>query len=216
MTNTKKILFSIIFVSSFILSINAQTTHIVETSGNSFSPADLTVEVGDIVEWRNTSQGLHNVVADDGSFTSGSPSTSNWTFQFVFDEVGDNPYYCEIHGAAGGIGMSGVVHVNPVTGVEDDSKKYDYRLDQNYPNPFNPSTTISYAVSQTSKVKLTIFDILGNEVSRLVNDVKTAGEYNVNWTAQNLASGIYMLQLEAISLENNTNFINVKKMILMK
>lgn len=216
MCNVKNVILSIIFGASLILSINAQTIHIVETSGNSFSPADLTVEVGDTVEWRNTSQGLHNVVADDGSFNSGSASTSNWTFQVVFVAEGDDPYYCEIHGGAGGVGMSGEVHVNPVTGVENDSKKFDYRLSQNYPNPFNPTTEISYAVPQKSKVKLTIFDILGNEVSRLVNDVKTAGEHNVTWTAENLASGIYMLRLEATGLESNKNYVNVKKMILIK
>ena len=216
MHDIKRVFFSLIFISSFIFSINAQTTHIVETVGPTFSPADLTIEVGDTVEWRNTGQGFHNVVADDGSFTNGDPSSSNWTFQVQFDEVGDNPYFCSAHGAAGGIGMSGVVHVNSTTGVDDDSKLFDFRLEQNYPNPFNPTTTISFSVPQTSNVKLTIYDILGNEISHLVDETKTAGNYNVDWTANNIASGIYMLQLDAVGIENQKNFTQVKKMILMK
>lgn len=66
----------------------------------------------------NESMGLHNVVADDGSFTSGAPSTNLWTYAHVFSAAGNNPYYCEIHGGPGGTGMSGTVVVGNPTPVE--------------------------------------------------------------------------------------------------
>ena len=86
----------------------------------------------------------------------------------------------------------------------------DYELSQNYPNPFNPSTTIRYSVPERSNVVLKIYDILGSEVSTLVNEDKDAGIYSVNFNASHLASGIYFYRLHAGS------FVETKKMILMK
>ncbi len=85
-----------------------------------------------------------------------------------------------------------------------------FALEQNYPNPFNPSTSIQYAISSKQKVSLIIYDILGNEVAVLVNEVKPAGKYTVNFNAVNLASGMYIYKLTAGS------FIQTRKMILMK
>lgn len=72
----------------------------------------------------------------------------------------------------------------------------DYALSQNYPNPFNPSTTITYAVPKTSKVLLTVYDMLGKEIATLVNQIKPAGEYNVTFNGADLASGVYFYKLE--------------------
>jgi hypothetical protein len=85
-----------------------------------------------------------------------------------------------------------------------------YELSQNYPNPFNPSTTIRYSVPERSNVVLKIYDILGSEVSTLVNEDKDAGIYSVNFNASHLASGIYLYRLQAGS------FVQTKKMIIIK
>ena len=85
-----------------------------------------------------------------------------------------------------------------------------YRLSNNYPNPFNPSTMISYEIGQSEQVRLSIYNILGQEVMVLVNDVQEAGIHNVQFQAGSLASGIYMYRLEA------GNFTSTNKMILMK
>ena len=85
-----------------------------------------------------------------------------------------------------------------------------FTLNQNYPNPFNPTTTINFAVSKSSHVTLKVYDLLGQEVAELVNSVKPAGEYNIEFNAATLPSGIYAYRLEA------GNFVSVKKMILMK
>ncbi len=97
----------------------SQTLHIVQVSNYAFTPSDLTVTVGDTVRWENKG-GLHSVVADDGSFTSGAPSSSAWTYDKVFTTIGNYQYYCAIHGAPGGVGMSGIIRViNAPTGVTD-------------------------------------------------------------------------------------------------
>ncbi|NNG27997.1 MAG: T9SS type A sorting domain-containing protein [Ignavibacteriaceae bacterium] len=86
----------------------------------------------------------------------------------------------------------------------------DFKLYQNYPNPFNPSTTISYQIPQQEFVTLKVYDILGNEIAVLVNENETAGNYEVNFNASSLPSGIYFYQIKAGS------FIETKKMVLVK
>ncbi|HUI65798.1 MAG TPA: T9SS type A sorting domain-containing protein [Bacteroidota bacterium] len=68
---------------------------------------------------------------------------------------------------------------------------------QNYPNPFNPSTTIKFELPRTSQVNLTVFDILGREVSVLVNDKRDAGVYEVKFDGSGLASGVYFYRIQA-------------------
>ncbi len=85
-----------------------------------------------------------------------------------------------------------------------------YTLMQNHPNPFNPTTIIEYELPVRSKVLLNVYDILGNKVATLVNEVKNAGKYKVQFNGADLASGIYFYELTA----NNNSVI--KKMILMK
>lgn len=85
-----------------------------------------------------------------------------------------------------------------------------FALSQNYPNPFNPTTVISYQLPATTKVALTIYDVLGREVVKLVNEEQTAGRKEVQWNAKVASSGIYFYRLTA------GNFIETKKMVLMK
>ncbi len=85
-----------------------------------------------------------------------------------------------------------------------------YSLEQNYPNPFNPATTIRYQLPAAGMVTLKVYDILGAEVATLVNEEKTAGRYEVNFNASNLASGIY------IYLLNVNDYVSVKKMVLLR
>ena len=83
-------------------------------------------------------------------------------------------------------------------------------LEQNYPNPFNPSTSIQYAVSNRQFISLKVYDLLGNEVATLVNEEKPAGEYEIEFNAESLPSGIYFYQLNA------GNYIDTKKMVFLK
>jgi len=85
-----------------------------------------------------------------------------------------------------------------------------FKLFEPYPNPFNPSTTIKYSIPSVSNISLKIYDILGNEVANLVKEKKDAGEYEFNFNASNLASGIYFYKLQAGS------FSQTKKLMLLK
>jgi hypothetical protein len=85
-----------------------------------------------------------------------------------------------------------------------------YSLEQNYPNPFNQTTTIRYQIPKDGMVTLKVYDILGAEVTTLVNEEKIAGKYEVHFNASNLASGVYIYRL------NVNEFVNVKKMVLLK
>jgi hypothetical protein len=85
-----------------------------------------------------------------------------------------------------------------------------FSLEQNYPNPFNPTTSIKYQVSNISNVSLKVYDIIGNEIATLVNEIQPAGIYEVNFNASSLPSGVYFYKLQASS------FSETKKMLLMK
>lgn len=83
-------------------------------------------------------------------------------------------------------------------------------LIQNYPNPFNPITEIQYQIPANGFVSLKIYDMLGRETATLVNEVKTAGTYSIQWNASSLSSGIYFYRLET------GNFVETRKMMLVK
>ncbi|MGH9458377.1 MAG: plastocyanin/azurin family copper-binding protein [Thermoanaerobaculia bacterium] len=93
----------------------AGANHAVQVSDSSFSPMTLTIQVGDTVTWSNSGILPHNVRADDGSFRSGTPSAADWTFTRTFNDPGMIRYYCEAHGAPGGIGMAGSITVEGST-----------------------------------------------------------------------------------------------------
>jgi len=103
-------------------------------------------------------------------------------------------------------------------GLEDEINNQiplSFNLEQNYPNPFNPSTAIRYQIAQPELVTLEIYNALGERVRTLVNDVKTAGNYEVSWNAKNdsgdqLPSGVYMYRLRSGSN------VKVLKMILLR
>lgn len=120
------------------------------------------------------------------------------------------------------LGLAYIDHI--VSGVNDDQKTEtlpsEYALSQNYPNPFNPSTTISFSLPAESNVKLVIYNMLGQEVSILVNEQESAGYHSVIWNARNsggaqLTSGIYFYKLTASGI-NGSKFQDVKKMIIIK
>ena len=105
----------------------------------------------------------------------------------------------------------------------DNPAPSNYALQQNYPNPFNPNTKIKYSVPQSSNVLIKVFDILGNEIETLVNEEKSVGTYEVEFSVgQNsilsLSSGIYFYQLRAgiPSAGSGQSVIETKKMILLR
>ncbi len=94
----------------------------------------------------------------------------------------------------------------------------EFILEQNYPNPFNPSTSINYSIPVSSFISLRIYNVLGKEIATLVNEEKPAGSYEVNFSAEDLTSGIYFYKLQAGDPESSSGqgFVETKKMVLMK
>jgi hypothetical protein len=93
----------------------------------------------------------------------------------------------------------------------------NFHLSQNYPNPFNPSTKIEYNLPQQSQVRLTIFNIFGQEVTNLFNGIQEPGSKTITWNAGGIASGVYFYRLDAISVaEPGKTFRDVKKMVVIK
>ena len=90
-----------------------------------------------------------------------------------------------------------------------------FSLEQNYPNPFNPSTMIKFSLAADSKVSLTVFDVLGQEVANLISGNLAAGLHEINFNASNINSGVYFYRIDAQAVDG-TNFSSVKKMILTK
>jgi hypothetical protein len=115
-------------------------------------------------------------------------------------------------GFAGGAGGVFLRYGNPI-GISQSNTEHpsEYKLGQNYPNPFNPSTNINFSIPASSKVSLKVYDAIGKEVSVLVNELKSAGNYTVDFTAgSGLNSGIYFYTLIA------GEFTMTKKLMLLK
>ena len=92
----------------------------------------------------------------------------------------------------------------------------EYSLSQNYPNPFNPSTSIPFALPFESNVKVNIYDVRGRLVEELVNSYFGSGYHHISWDASHLSSGLYFIQFESRSLENNNTFSTIQKSLLIK
>jgi len=100
----------------------------------------------------------------------------------------------------------------PVVGIRGINSEIpsNYTLSQNYPNPFNPTTSIKFTIPKSGLVTLKIYDVLGREITELVNQVKAPGTYIVDYDASKLTSGMYFYKLEV------NDFVAVKKMVLIK
>ncbi|MCU7497445.1 MAG: M6 family metalloprotease domain-containing protein [Ignavibacteria bacterium] len=92
----------------------------------------------------------------------------------------------------------------------EDTRVTEYAISQNYPNPFNPTTMITYQIPRASKVTLKVYDMLGKEVSTLVNGYKEMGKYSVEFNASSLPSGTYIYEIRA------NDFVKSGKMMLLK
>jgi len=130
------------------------------------------------------------------------------TFRWSGFKFYNNNIYLIMYDAASN--RTTVYKVNRFTYADKPEIPTKFTLYQNYPNPFNPSTTISYDLPVRARVKLVIYNLLGQEVATLVNDEQEPGRYSVNFDASGLPSGIYFYRLEA------GKFVEQKKMILIK
>ena len=163
--------------------------------------------------WNGTSNLLVEVCFDNTSYTQYSTVASTSTPGMTWGYYTDNSTGCTM---TGGTAQSNrpnvcftVTDVLGVTPVGNSIPKV-YSLSQNYPNPFNPVTKINFALPKQGFVTLKIYDVLGREIRSLVNEVKSAGNYSVDFNASEYSSGVYFYRLES------EGFSDIKRMVLIK
>jgi len=186
------------------------------TPGPSLRSATILPYNGDTYYFIGTSTGLYSTINLNGETTvweqESSEGLGNVLVQQLTSRTSDNVVVAATHGRGMFKGKpNGIVHVKN----DEDIVPKEFTLEQNYPNPFNPTTTISYSIpivetQNFTSVQLKVYDVLGKEVSTLVNEEKSVGSYEVNFNANNLASGIYYYNLTA------GVFSETKKMLLLK
>lgn len=146
----------------------------------------------------NVHFGLHNASVIDSMIVKWGGGLTQ-----VFTNVTPNKFYKLNEGQ----GLSEVVIGISQVGTQLPDK---FRLEQNYPNPFNPVTKIRFSIPEHSNVKLFVYDVTGRLVTELVNSVLNAGEYETEFNALNITSGVYFYTLRA------GNFTDTKKLIVIK
>ena len=129
-----------------------------------------------------------------------------WTLEYTV-QASDEEYTVETEGE--------FVFQNNTLSVENDITPLSFRLHQNYPNPFNPVTTLRYDLPENGLVNITIYDMLGNVITELVNEVQNSGYKSIQWNATNnqgqpVSTGVYLYSIEV------GDFRQTKKMILLK
>ncbi|MFH1195916.1 MAG: T9SS type A sorting domain-containing protein [bacterium] len=186
---------------------------IVQTGASLLWQVDIPDEIETYKLYRSLSAGTQ-ATADNfiGEF-------SKSTFTYIDPTIEpEHIYYYVVEGLddGGNKAMSNEVPLSTV-GLQDGKLvPTEFNLAQNYPNPFNPTTVIKYALPTEATVTVKVFDVLGQEVMTLVNSqVKNAGYYTVNFDASNLKSGMYIYRIAAQGIDG-TNFVDVKKMLLVK
>jgi len=109
--------------------------------------------------------------------------------------------------------------VSPLTDLDEPLNTNipeDYSLLQNFPNPFNPTTTVRYSLPYDSKVVIIIYNVLGQDVKLLKDEIISAGNYEVQFNSSNLPSGVYFYRISAESVDGKQKYAAIKKMILLK
>ena len=176
------------------ISFQAQLTFAYTTS--QLSAAGITDESALAVAWFNPTNSTWNLV-------SATINTATNTITFTTNHFSI--------WALAAVGPTGIVDMD-ITGV----RPTVFSLSANRPNPFNPATTIAYDVPQQAHITLTVYNLLGQEVARLVNTVQQAGRYTITWDARNaqgqaVSSGVYLYRLSS-----STGFVESRRMLLLK
>jgi len=187
-------------------------------SGGNYEPYAIVMYKRDNIlttsSWMDLERNYYHVVTNSNGDSLLELSEKDLAFPTANYYDGDYRIYIEAFDEVGNYVIDSMdvtfKNGNPVSTDDNHQKLYTFNLEQNYPNPFNPTTTIRFTISDLRFTILKVYDVLGNEISTLVNEEKPAGSYEINFNAANLPSGIYFYQLYAGS------YSATKKMILLR
>ena len=219
MMNNKILLLTILILSAILnTNVSAHVTLNYPVGGEDFEMGEVV-----IIEWKlrqyHGSSNWDLYFSSNGGSTwepialnlPQSKLTYNWTVPNIETNSGrvkviqDNVVGMDYEG------VSGDFFISTPTGIYEDGVNVNiFNLFDAYPNPFNPTTTIQYSIPSDGIVKLIVFNTIGEEVKELVNEFKSAGNYEIDFSADDLTSGIYFYRMQAVS------FVETKKMILLK
>jgi len=168
------------------------------------------------LEWTTASEtnnyGFEIERSNDGEiftkigFVEGNGTTNNMnTYTYVDENLTSGSYYYRLKQ----VDFDGTFSYSEVVKAEVQTPD-DYGLGQNYPNPFNPETTIPFSIKEAGRVKINVYNILGQEVAEIMNKELNPGYYSVNFNASRLVSGMYFYRMTV----NGKSFL--KKFVLVK
>jgi len=146
-----------------------------------------------------------------GAFTSNGMSMLTWSD----NRIDGNGVYAQNVNFNGTLGnITGI-------GTTERATPMEFELLQNYPNPFNPSTNVKYQIPNTSRVNLSIYNILGQQIATLKDEVQSSGNYDVVWNGRNdfgsqVSSGVYFCRIEVRPVDGGNVFTGIKKMMSLK
>ena len=176
-----------------------------------WSTASETNNYGFEVQKTLDSSNVYETIAN--SFIAGhGTSVEAHAYSFTDTDVKPGVWYYRLKQTDldGAIHYSEKISASGLTGVKDRALPTAFALDQNYPNPFNPATTIDFALPKDARVTLQVYNVLGQQVATLVDEVRQAGYHSVQFNAGQLASGLYIYRIAA------GDVTMVKKMMLTK
>jgi plastocyanin len=178
--------------------------------GSSYSPNNLTCSVGDTLRWQGSfsSHPLSSTSVPAGA--AAWHAGSGTVFSYPVTAAGTYHYKCDIHS---GSGMIGQFTANSATGVETGSRPVlpgGYSLDPPYPNPFNAETTVRFSLPESRRVRLTVVDPSGREAAVLFDGPASSGTHESRFDGSALASGVYVIRLQA------GGFSGTKRLTLLK
>jgi photosystem II stability/assembly factor-like uncharacterized protein len=202
------------FCESNLTILHTTNGGVVPVEFNSFTAStngkEVTLNWSTATEVNNQGFEVQRKFSDNNFVTIGSvkgngttTSPNNYTYIDKLTDAGKYFYRLKQIDYSGKYEYSQTVEVNwsPFT---------TYKLEQNYPNPFNPTTTIGFAIPEKGKVRLSVLNILGEEIKVLLNEEKEAGYHSIDFNGSDFPSGVYFYQLRA------GTFVETKKMILLR
>lgn len=186
------------FLMAIALTYVHAATHTVSNSGTTFTPDELTITVGDVVEW--DIGGSHNAVevSEETWNANGSESNGGFNVDFgggevTFDEAGTYYYVCEPHA---GLGMKGIIIVQTINSLAD-VKEEQFPLLQLYPNPARNDLTVAFELESASEIVVEVYDLSGRLLITAVEELFAAGDHTKTINLEALKPGEYIIYFKA-------------------